>query len=296
MNGTTRVPTPENEPVRNYGPGDPERASLKAKLAELAAEQIEIPLIIGGEEIRTGDTIDAVVPHRHSHVLAKCHRAGPPEIQKAIHACTSAHAEWSRMAWEDRATIFLKAADLLATTWRDTINAATMLNQSKTVFQAEIDAACELIDFLRFNVHFAQTIYEGQPLSSPGFWNRTDYRPLEGFVYAISPFNFTAIGGNLTSAPALMGNTVFWKPSSTALLSSYYVMRLFEAAGLPPGVINFVPAPPAQATEAVLGSPHFAGVHFTGSTAVFQGLWRSSWARPAGKISSSHTQAQTWTP
>ena len=275
MNGTVRVPTPENEPIRDYAPGDPERASLKAKLTELAAEQIEIPLIIGGEEIRTGDMTDAVIPHRHSHVLAKCHRAGTAEIQSAMQACTDAHREWSRMAWEDRATIFLKAADLLSTTWRDTVNAATMLNQSKTVFQAEIDAACELIDFLRFNVHFAQTIHEGQPLSSSGLWNQTDYRPLEGFVYAISPFNFTAIGGNLSSTPAIMGNTVLWKPSSAALLSSYYVMRVFEAAGLPPGVINFVPAPPAQTTEAVLGSPDIAGVHFTGSTGVFQSLWRT---------------------
>ena len=275
MNTTARAPSPENEPTRNYSPGDPERTSLKVKLNDLEAEQIEIPLIIGGEEIRTGDTTDVVMPHRHAHVLAKCHRASTIEINRAMQACTDAHTDWSSMAWEDRATIFLRAADLLETTWRDTVNAATMLNQSKTVHQAEIDAACELIDFLRFNVHFAQTIYDGQPVSGPGRWSRTDHRPLEGFIYAISPFNFTAIGGNLTSTPAMMGNTVLWKPSSAALLSSYYVMRVFEAAGLPPGVINFVPAPPAQTTESVLGSRDLAGVHFTGSTSVFQSLWKT---------------------
>ena len=279
MNGTYSVPHPKNEPVRSYAPGTSERDSIKARLATMAADQIEIPLIIGGQEIRTGRTTDAVMPHRHCHVLATCHRSGTDEIKQAIQASTDTHWEWSAMRWEDRASIFLTAAELLATTWRDTVNAATMLDQSKTVYQAEIDAACELIDFLRFNVHFAQTIYEGQVFSSEGMWNRTEYRPLEGFVYAVTPFNFTAIGGNLSSSPAIMGNTVLWKPSSAALLGSYYVMRLFEAAGLPPGVINFLPGPPAETTELVLSSPHFAGVHFTGSTGVFQGLWKTAGER-----------------
>ena len=279
MNGTYSVPHPKNEPVRSYAPGTSERDSIKARLATMAADQMEIPLIIGGQEIRTGRTTDAVMPHRHCHVLATCHRSGTDEIKQAIQASTDTHWEWSAMRWEDRASIFLTAAELLATTWRDTVNAATMLDQSKTVYQAEIDAACELIDFLRFNVHFAQTIYEGQVFSSEGMWNRTEYRPLEGFVYAVTPFNFTAIGGNLSSSPAIMGNTVLWKPSSAALLGSYYVMRLFEAAGLPPGVINFLPGPPAETTELVLSSPDFAGVHFTGSTGVFQGLWKTAGER-----------------
>lgn len=275
MNGSFRVPSPDNEPVRPYAPGDPERESLKSVLNEVAATEVEIPLIIGGEEIRTGTMKDVIMPHRHGHVIARCHRAGPDEIQQAVAASQEAFHEWSAMPFTERAAIFLRAADLLAGPWRDIINASTMLGQSKTVHQAEIDAACELIDFLRFNLHFAERIYAEQPLSSPGMWNRTEYRSLEGFVYAVSPFNFTAIGGNLTSAPAIMGNTVVWKPSSTALLSSYYVMRLFEAAGLPPGVINFLPGNPAEVTEGMLGSPHFAGVHFTGSTAVFQSLWKT---------------------
>jgi len=275
MNGRLNVPIPTNEPARSYAPGTPERDSIKARLASMESEQVDIPLIIDGKEIRTGSTSNAVMPHRHSHVLATSHRGGADEIKSAIKAATDAHHEWSSTRWEDRASIFLTAAELLATTWRDTLNSATMLDQSKTIYQAEVDAACELADFLRFNVHFAQQIYERQPISSEGVWNRTDYRPLEGFIYAVSPFNFTAIGGNLSSTPAIMGNTILWKPSSAALLSSYYVMRLFEAAGLPPGVINFVPAPPAETTELVLSSPDFAGAHFTGSTGVFQGLWKT---------------------
>jgi 1-pyrroline-5-carboxylate dehydrogenase len=275
MNGRLNVPIPTNEPARSYAPGTPERDSIKARLASMESEQVDIPLIIDGKEIRTGSTSNAVMPHRHSHVLATSHRGGADEIKSAIKAATDAHHEWSSTRWEDRASIFLTAAELLATTWRDTLNSATMLDQSKTIYQAEVDAACELADFLRFNVHFAQQIYERQPISSEGVWNRTDYRPLEGFIYAVSPFNFTAIGGNLSATPAIMGNTILWKPSSAALLSSYYVMRLFEAAGLPPGVINFVPAPPAETTELVLSSPDFAGAHFTGSTGVFQGLWKT---------------------
>jgi 1-pyrroline-5-carboxylate dehydrogenase len=281
MNGRLNVPVPTNEPARSYAPGTPERDSIKARLASMESEQVDIPLIIDGKEIRTGSTSNAVMPHRHSHVLATSHRGGADEIKSAIKAATDAHHEWSSTRWEDRASIFLTAAELLATTWRDTLNSATMLDQSKTIYQAEVDAACELADFLRFNVHFAQQIYERQPISSEGVWNRTDYRPLEGFIYAVSPFNFTAIGGNLSATPAIMGNTILWKPSSAALLGSYYVMRLFEAAGLPPGVINFVPAPPAETTELVLSSPDFAGAHFTGSTGVFQGLWKTAGERIA---------------
>ncbi|GMR12136.1 MAG: L-glutamate gamma-semialdehyde dehydrogenase [Gemmatimonadota bacterium] len=275
MNGTFQVPSPDNEPVRPHAPGDPERDALKSALNDVAAAEVEIPLIIGGEEIHTGTMKDVIMPHRHGHVIARCHRAGPKEIQRAVVASQEAFGEWSAMPFAERAAIFLRAADLLAGPWRDIVNASTMLGQSKTVHQAEIDAACELIDFLRFNLYFAERIYAEQPMSSPGMWNRTEYRPLEGFVYAVSPFNFTSIGGNLSSAPAIMGNTVVWKPSSTALLSSYYLMRLFEAAGLPPGVINFLPGNPAEVTEGMLASPHFAGVHFTGSTAVFQSLWKT---------------------
>ena len=282
MNGTFRVPTPDNEPVRPYAPGDPERDSLKAAVTDVASTEIEIPLIIGGEEVRTGTIKDVIMPHRHGHVLGRCHRAGPEEIQRAVTASQEAFVEWSTMPWVERASIFMRAADLLAGPWRDTINASTMLGQSKTAHQAEIDAACELADFLRFNLHFAEQIYDQQPFSSPGMWNRTEYRPLEGFVYAVSPFNFTAIGGNLSAAPAIMGNTVVWKPSSTALLSSYYVMRLFEAAGLPPGVINFLPGNPAEVTEGLLANTHFAGVHFTGSTGVFHSLWKTVGERIAG--------------
>jgi 1-pyrroline-5-carboxylate dehydrogenase len=275
MFGNIQIPMPVNEPVRTYAPGTPERVSLKAKLAELSAQEIEIPLLIGGEEVRTGDLGTNVMPHRHGHVLAKYHRAGPKEIARAIDMAAQAHREWGSWPWEDRASVFLRAADLLATTWRDTINAATMLCQSKTPHQAEIDAACELIDFFRFNAYFAERLYNDQPLSAPGMWNRMEYRPLEGFVYAITPFNFTSIAGNLPSAPALMGNTVLWKPARSTTFTAYYLARLFEAAGLPPGVINFVSGNSAQITELALNRPDFAGIHFTGSTGVFQDFWRT---------------------
>jgi len=274
MSGNVKVPPPVNEPVLSYAPRSPERAALKARLKEMTETTIEIPLIIGGEEIRTGDTLDVVMPHKHRHVLAKAHKAGPREVKKAIAAAMRAQREWSAMRWEDRAAIFLKAAELLAGPWRQTVNAATMLGQSKTAHQAEIDSACELVDFFRFNVHFAEMIHGQQPLSSPGMWNRSEYRALEGFVYAITPFNFTSIGGNLPSSPAIMGNTVVWKPARTSLLSSYYLARLFEAAGLPPGVINFITGNSAQITKAVLADPSFGGVHFTGSTEVFNSFWR----------------------
>jgi 1-pyrroline-5-carboxylate dehydrogenase len=273
--GIFRPPSPVNEPVRDYAPGSPERASLQKRLEAMAAERIEIPLVIGGEDVRTGKTAEAVVPHRKAHVLADVHQGGPTEVERAIAASAEAWEDWHSMPWEERAAIFLRAAELLAGPWRDTVNAATMLGQSKTVHQAEIDAACELIDFLRFNVTFMHRIYEEQPLSSPGVWNRMEYRPLEGFVFAVSPFNFTAIGGNLTSAPALMGNTVIWKPASTAMLSAYYVMRLLEEAGLPPGVINLVYGRGGAIGDTALASEHLAGVHFTGSTAVFQGMWKT---------------------
>ena len=272
--GVRRVPQPINDPNRSYAPGSPERAELKARLEAMASEKIEIPLIIGGREIRTGRLEQSVMPHDHAHVLAEYHMAGPEQIQQAIAAAAEARREWGNWPWEDRAAVLLRAAELLATSWRPTLNAATMLGQSKTAFQAEIDSASEMIDFWRFNAFFAQELYEEQPISSPGMWNQLEYRPLEGFIYAITPFNFTAIGGNLTTAPALMGNTVVWKPASSAMLSGYYTMRLLEAAGMPPGVINFLPGDAVQISNALLDSPELGGVHFTGSTAVFQGMWK----------------------
>jgi 1-pyrroline-5-carboxylate dehydrogenase len=273
FSGIRNVVPPVNEPVRSYAPGTPERASIKARLASMAGERIEIPLVIGGRCVRTGTLAQVVMPHDHRHVLADVHQARPEDVAAAIAAAREARAEWSRWPWEDRAAVLLKAADLLTTTWRDTLNAATMLGQSKTVFQAEIDSACELIDFWRFNVAFAADLLAEQPLSNTSTWNQSDYRPLEGFVYAVSPFNFTAIGGNLTTTPALMGNTVVWKPAATATLSAYYTLKLLEEAGLPPGVINFVPGDAVMVSRIVLDSPELGGIHFTGSTGVFQGMW-----------------------
>ena len=270
-----RTPAPRNEPVLNYAPGSPERAALKSALARMSGETIEIPVVIGGREYRTGRTIDVVSPHEHGRVLAKAHLADPELIAKAIDSATAAQREWAAMPFADRAAVFLKAADLLAGPWRQVVNAATMLGQSKTAYQAEIDSACELIDFFRFNVHFAERLYEEQPISSPGIWNRMDHRPLEGFIYAITPFNFTAIGGNLPTTPAILGNVVLWKPAASALLSNWYVYKLLEAAGLPPGVINFVPGSAAQVSDLVLADRRLAGIHFTGSTEVFQSLWRT---------------------
>lgn len=277
MKGTAaRIPTPPpvNEPVRAYAPGDPHRASLKARLREMASEILDIPVVVGGREIRTGDLGRAVMPHRHGHLLATWHRAGPEEVTGAVAAAMEARREWASWPFEERAAVFLRAADLVAGPWRDTLNAATMLGQGKTAFQAEIDAACEMADFFRFNVHFARRILEEQPLSSPGVWNWTDYRPLDGFVYAVTPFNFTAIAGNLCGAPALMGNPVVWKPSDSAVYSGWYVLKVLEAAGMPPGVVNFVPGDAVAVTDRVLASEDFAGLHFTGSTGVFRSLWR----------------------
>jgi 1-pyrroline-5-carboxylate dehydrogenase len=273
--GVRRVPQPVNEPNKSYAPGSPERAELKARLKAMATKKVDIPMIIGGREVRTGHTHKAVMPHSHGHVLAEYHAAGPEHIQQAIAASNAARREWAAWPWEDRAAVLLRAAELLATSWRATMNAATMLGQSKTVYQAEIDGACEMIDFWRFNAYFAQELYHEQPFSGPGVWNSMEYRNLEGFIYAVSPFNFTAIGGNLTTAPALMGNTIIWKPSHAAMLSSYYTYKVLEAAGLPPGVINFLPGDPATITNALLESPDFAGIHFTGSTAVFNSMWKT---------------------
>ncbi|HVQ31101.1 MAG TPA: L-glutamate gamma-semialdehyde dehydrogenase [Vicinamibacteria bacterium] len=275
FNGIRRVPAPVNEPVRAYAPASVERAELKKRLAAMAKERIEIPLIIGGKDVRTGDKAEAVMPHDHHHVLADWHKAGKEHVLQAIDAAKAAQREWASWAWEDRAAVFLRAAELLTTTWRSTLNAATMLGQSKTAFQAEIDAACELIDFWRFNPHYAQELYAEQPVSDHSMWNQLDYRPLEGFVYAVTPFNFTSIGGNLPTAPALMGNVVIWKPASTGIPGSYFIQRLLEEAGLPPGVINFVPGDAQTISDVVLGHPDLAGVHFTGSTGVFNSMWKT---------------------
>jgi 1-pyrroline-5-carboxylate dehydrogenase len=266
-------PPPVNEPVRGYAPGSPQRASLKARIAELAADRVDVPCIIGGREVRTGTIVPTVAPHDHGHVLADVHQAGPEEIRAAIGAAAEAWRSWSRLPFEERLAVVLRAAELLAGPWRDTINAATMLGQSKTVHQAEIDAACEAIDFLRFNASFLAEIYADQPLSSPGIWNRMEYRSLEGFVVAISPFNFTSIAVNLVTSPAMCGNVVLWKPAQTASLSAYWNMRLLEAAGMPPGVVNLVFASGPTIAAHALTDPGLAGVHFTGSTAVFNTIW-----------------------
>ena len=273
--GTRRVPPPSNDQIKSYAPGSPERAALKQRLKEMANERVDIPIVIGGREMRTGRPAQSVMPHNHRHVLADWHKATTTHVEDAIEAAREARAEWGNWAWEDRAAVFLKAAELLATTWRSTLNAATMLGQSKTAFQAEIDSAVELIDFWRFNPYYAQQLYDEQPLSNSSMWNQLDYRPLEGFVYAVTPFNFTSIAGNLPTAPALMGNTVIWKPASSSMLSAYYIMRLLEEAGLPPGVINLVPGDAAEISNVLLSHRELAGVHFTGSTSVFNSMWRT---------------------
>jgi len=273
MSGIPNIPHPRNEPILSYAPGTPERATLKAELARLSGEVADIPAIVGGREIRSGDMFDVTSPHRHRQVIARAHLATADTVRAAARSAIEAQRDWAALRFEDRAAVFLRAADMLATTHRALLNGATMLGQSKTAFQAEIDAACEMIDFFRFNVAFAERLYREQPESSPGVWNRMEHRPLEGFVYAVTPFNFTAIGGNLPGAPVLMGNTSVWKPSHAALLSNYYTYRLLETAGLPPGVINFVPAEPVMCTATLVEEPYFAGIHFTGSTAVFRQIW-----------------------
>lgn len=274
-NAFFKAPDPVNEPVRSYQAGSAEKQALKAKLAQMAAEEIEVPLIIGGQEIKTGNLAEMTQPHNHQHKLGRYHKAGTKEVQMAIEAALDAQQTWANMPWEHRTSIFLKAADLLAGPWRDTLNAATMLGQSKTVFQAEIDAACEVIDFWRFNVHYMTQLMGDQPISSPGVWNRVEYRPLEGFVFAVTPFNFTSIAANLPTAPAMVGNVVLWKPASSAVYSAYFIMRLLQAAGVPDGVINFIPGSGSQVGNPVMASPDLAGIHFTGSTAVFQAMWKT---------------------
>ncbi len=270
-----RPPAPYNEPISDFSPGSAARESLQKRLQQMRSERIEIPMVIGGKDVTTGNLRRAVVPHDKEHVLADVHQGTAEHVQQAIDAGAKAWKDWSRWPWEDRAAVLLRAAELLSGPWRDTLNAATMLGQSKTAHQSEIDAACESIDFFRWNVEFMTRVYAEQPVSSPGIWNRLEYRPLEGFVFAVSPFNFTAIGANLTSSPALMGNVVVWKPASTAMLSAYYVMRLFQEAGLPDGVINLVYGSGAEIGDAALASPSLAGIHFTGSTGVFHGMWRT---------------------
>ena len=274
MTATFNIPVPKNEPVHSYAPGTPEREALKAELKRLAGTVTEIPAIVGGEAIYGKQTVKVVAPHKHKLHLANVHQADARTIGAAVAAARRAWRDWSNTRFEDRAAILLRAAELLAGPWRATLNASTMLGQSKTAFQAEIDSACEVIDFWRFNPWFAEQLYGMQPIPGPGAWNRTDYRPLEGFVYAITPFNFTAIGANLPTAPALMGNTVVWKPAGSAALSNYFLMRVLEEAGLPPGVINFVPGEAVAVSDRLLADRSLAGIHFTGSTAVFQSLWK----------------------
>ncbi|MCC7442886.1 MAG: L-glutamate gamma-semialdehyde dehydrogenase [Bdellovibrionales bacterium] len=270
-----QIPRPQNEPVNSYAPGTPERESLKKTLDHMAGEKLDIPLVIGGREVRTGRTRKVVMPHDHGHVLAEFHLAGPAELKLAAEAAVKAQKDWESLPWQDRLGVFLKAADLLAGPWRDCLNAATMLGQSKNCYQAEVDAACEMTDFFRFNAHYYRELLETQPYSPPGLWNRMDYRPLEGFVAAITPFNFTAIAGNLPSCPAMAGNTAVWKPSDTQMLAAYHTMRLFEAAGLPAGVINLVGADGPEFGQTILPMRDLAGVHFTGSTGTFQWIWKT---------------------
>lgn len=273
-NAIFSFPHPQNEPIKSYAPGSPERAELKAKLEEFKSQEIEIPLIIGGKEIFTGDTGKVVMPTDHGHVLATYHKASPEHVQMAIDAAMEAKKSWEEMPWVERASITLKVAELLATKYRATINAATMLGQGKNPFQAEIDAACETIDFFRFNAAYASQIYAQQPNSSTGVINRLEYRALEGFVFALSPFNFTSIASNLNMAPVLMGNVTVWKPATTAIFSNYWLMKIFKEAGLPDGVINFVPGKGSSIGNVIFNSPELGGIHFTGSTNTFQQFWK----------------------
>src|SRR3984893_18036289 len=276
MDAVSRTPVPVNEPIRQYQPGSHERAVLESKIKELAGQRAELTMTIGGQQrMADSDPIGVIQPHNKQHVLGQLSNATDVDVAAAIYAAKQAAPAWRALTFDDRAAIFLKAADLLAGPWRATVNAATILGQSKSPYQAEIDAACELIDFWRFNVHYATKILSEQPESNPGTWNRMDYRPLEGFVLAITPFNFTSIAGNLPTAPALLGNVVVWKPATTQLLAAHVIMELLEAAGLPPGVINLVAGPGAAVSEAALHHPALAGIHFTGSTDTFRHLWSS---------------------
>ena len=310
FNGIFHVPQPTNEPSLSYAPGTSERVRLKAKLQEMLGQKFDVPMIIGGQEVRDGALADMVCPHDHGHVLGHFHQGNALFVEKAIRAADEAKAEWSRMPWDSRAIVFLKAADLLAGKYRDTLNAATMLNMSKTPHQAEIDSACELIDFWRFNPHFMQIVYGDQPLSTPGVLNYMEHRPLDGFVLAITPFNFTSIAGNLPTAPALMGNTVVWKPASAAVLPAYFIMQVLAEAGLPPGVINMVPGRrPGRRTgrpgKHEPGRNSLHGQHEgvfdhlgwkSAPTSASTSLIRELWARPAVRTSSSPMRAPTSTP
>ena len=273
-NAIFKLERPKNEPVLSYAPGSAERAALEKELKRLSSTEIEIPLIIGGKEIRTGDTGKVVMPHKHSHVLATYHNAGPKEVNMAIEAALEGKKVWESLSWIDRASITLKIAELIATKYRATINAATMLGQSKNAYQAEIDSACEVVDFLRFNAFFLSEIYNEQPLSENGVLNRTEYRPLEGFVFTVSPFNFTAIASNLNMSPVLMGNAVVWKPATSSLYSNYFLMKIFKEAGVPDGVINFVPSKGSVIGKEIFKHRELAGIHFTGSTNTFNHFWK----------------------
>jgi len=275
MNGIIQIPRPSNEPILGFSPGSPEKAALKAQVTKMLGEEIEIPLIIGGKEVKTGNLADCRCPHDHQHILGRYHKAGPAEIDLAVEEAMKAWREWSEMDWVSRASVFLRAAELLATKYRDILNASTMLGQSKTAHQAEIDSACELIDFYRYNPYYMTSIYKEQPDNSAATWNYVEYRPLEGFVFAVTPFNFTSIAGNLPTSPAMMGNVVLWKPASSAVYSAYFLTQLWKEAGLPDGVINFIPGPGRYVGDPVLEKADLAGVHFTGSTAVFQGMWKT---------------------
>lgn len=284
-NGIFNVPVPKNEPILSYGPGSAEKKAVKDELNELKNKQIEIPIIIGGKEVKTNYLAECRCPHEHNHLLGTYHKAGEKEVAIAVDAALEARAKWAAMSWEARASIFLKAADLLAGPYRATINAATMLCQSKTIYQAEIDSACELIDFYRFNPYYMQKIYEQQPGSSTACWNYLQQRPLEGFIFAVTPFNFTSIAGNLPTAPAVMGNVVLWKPASSAVYTAHFIMKLLQEAGLPDGVINMIPGPGGSVGDPVMANPHLAGIHFTGSTEVFQRMWKTI----GGNIDKYHT-------
>lgn len=273
-NGIPRVPFPGNEPLLSYGRGSPEKKELKSKIEELKSKELYIPLIIGGEEIKTNNFGECRCPHEHNHLLARYHKASAKEVEMAVAASQQARKMWTTLSWQARASIFLKAADLLTGSWRSTLNAASMLGQSKTVIQAEGDSACALADFWRYTAYFMQKIYEIQPESSKGIWNSIEYRPLEGFVFAVTPFNFVSIMGNLPAAPAIMGNTILWKPASSGVYPSYFIMKLLQKAGLPDGIINFIPGSGSEVGNPVFENQHFAGLHYTGSTEVFRDMWK----------------------
>ena len=293
-NAIIQFPLPQNEPVKAYLEGSPERVALDAELQRQYNTVLDIPLIIGGKEVRTGDTARVVCPHEHGHVLATYHRAGEKEVRMAIDAAMEAHKKWSETPWTTRAAIVLKCAELLATKYRPILNAACMLGQSKNIYQAEIDSACETIDFFRYNVHYASKIYAMQPKDGAMNINHTEYRPLEGFILAVTPFNFTSIASNLCMTPVLMGNVALWKPSTTATLSNYYLMQLYKEAGLPDGVVNFLPGSGALIGEVATQSKHFAGIHFTGSTATFKSLWQQACSRRTASATSTIPSIVRW--